>query len=278
MSETVFTLPGKCGDALHQWAVAYWWAQETGKTFTVWTDEKTCGGLKNLFESQACCDKVEFKPGIENHMCGGQPWHFNLQTEDFAGRTVYHLGYRGFPVRQLTLESLEHAKISVKIDRRKLAQEPSLKVEAKTSNLVILHGNPVCPHSRTTPQFWKFLSGIYPELLASFDEIVFVGSVSDREIGVRAYTSCSQFDDGGDWLKLAELVAGSRLVIACGSAVAALGGALKVPTIRVHDPIGGHTKTIWSNLGDNQINDTEIELRKSWPEFKARWLAREVVA
>jgi hypothetical protein len=286
VSETVATYPGKLGDALMQWPVMYQWSQQTGKTFTAWLDEKTCAGLKNLFESQACCDKVEFKPGIENYMAGGQPFHFNLESSDFKDRTVYHMGYRSFPVRQLTLESAENAKLSVKIDRRKLAQEPSFSFSGiEQKNRVVLHGNPICPHTRSTPQFWKFLSGIAEELSRDFDEIVFVGSERDREVGTRAYgrredaewlgNRWQAFDDGGDWLPLARLVAGSRLVIACGSAVAALGGALKIPTIRVHDPIGGHSKNIWSSLGDNQINDTEIELRKSWPEFRDRWLAKE---
>ena len=287
MSETIMTAPGKLGDALMQWPVMYQWAQQTGKTFTAWMDEKTCAGLKNLFESQDCCDKVEFKPGIDNYQCGGQPFHFNLESSDFKDRTIYHMGYRSFPVRQLTLESAENAKLPIKLDRRKLAQEPSfIFTGIENKNRVILHGNPICPHSRTTPQFWKFLSGISKELEDEFDELVFVGSERDREMGMRAYggeTSADvckwqQFDDGGDWLKLAQLVSGSRLVIACGSAVAALGGALKVPTIRVHDPIGGHSKNIWSNLSDNQLNDTEIELRKSWPEFKARWLVKEAVS
>lgn len=277
MSDTVFTFPGKLGDALMQWPVAYHWAKTNGKTFTAWADEKTCSGLKNLFESQDVCDGVEFKPGIENYMCGGQPWHFNLDTKEFSGKAVYHLGYRSFPVRQLTLESLETCKISGRVDRRKMAQEPSFLFSGiEQRNRVILHGNPICPHSRATPQFWKFLAGIAKELEAEFDELVFVGSQRDREMGGRIY-GWEEFNDEGDWLPLAKLMAGSRLVIACGSAPAVLGGALKVPTVRVHDPIQNHSKNIWSNLGDNQINDTEIELRESWPMFKDRWLRAVVV-
>ena len=278
MSDTVFSFPGKLGDAIMQWPIAYHWARQTNKYFTAWMDERTCSGLKNLFESQGMCDGVEFKTGIENYHCGGQPWHFNLKTEDFSDKTVYHLGYRQFPVRQLTLETLENCKLPVRIDRRKIAQEPSFSfVGVEQKNRVILHGNPICPHSRSTPQFWKFLSGTADELEREFDELVFVGSPRDREMGVRTYPKWSEYNDEGDWMVLAKLMAGSRMVIGCGSAVAALAGALKIPTIRVHDPIQGHSKNIWSNLGDNQLNDTEIELRKTWPEFRDKWLRTVVV-
>jgi len=73
-------------------------------------------------------------------------------------------------------------------------------------------------------------------------------------------------------LDLAKFMAGASLVVGCGSSGVALAGALKVPCIRVHDPIGEAPKVIWSNLGENQLNDTEIGLRKSWPEFRDRWL------
>ena len=64
----------------------------------------------------------------------------------------------------------------------------------------------------------------------------------------------------------------SRAVIGCGSSSVALAGALKVPCIRVHDPIGEFPRRIWDNLGDNQLNDTEIGLRASWPEWRDKWL------
>jgi len=279
---TVFSFPGKAGDAIMQFPVAYQWAKATHKKFTCWMDEKSTKLVVPLFESQPCVERVEFKTGVENYNCGGQPWHFGLPTSDLEGHVVYHLGLRSFPARQLTLQCLEDCKIPVEIDKNKLASEPSLIIDGKdsvvrtftpTSNRVILHGQPVCTHNRQTPQFWKFLSSIAVYLEEEFDEIVFVGDERDREIGVHTYPKWRQFNDGGNFLTLARLIEKSRLVIGTGSSVVALGGALKVPTIRVHDPIGNHPKVIWSNLGDNQINDTEIELRKSWPEFRDKWMA-----
>lgn len=278
MSETIFTCPGKSGDAILQYPVAYQWSKATGKKFSMWLDEKTCKIVKPLFEAQPCVESVELKPGIESWHCGGQPWHWNLKTEDLVGRRVYHLGMRSFPVRQITLQTLEDCKLPVEIDREALAKEPCFDVGPVSShNRVVLHGQPVCPHNRQTPQFWKFLSSIYPYLLATFDEIVFVGNERDREMGTRTYPSASEYDDGGDALKLAQLIAGSRLVVGTGSFVVTVGGALKVPTIRVHDPIGNHPKVLWSNLGENQLNEGEIELRKSWPVFQDKWLTKVVV-
>jgi hypothetical protein len=273
MSETVFTFPGKAGDAILQWPIAYQWAKATGKKFTCWMDENSCKIVAPLFEAQPCVEKVEFKPGIENYKCGGQPWHFDLPTKDFVGRTIYHLGLRQMPVRQLTLQSLEDSKLTSKIDADALASEPSLVLDGvEPKNRVVLHGQAIFVHNKQTPQFWKFLSGIYGYLKENFDEIVFVGSGRDREVALRTYPEASSFDDQGSFLSLARLAAGSRLMVGVGSAPITLAGALKIPGIRVHDDIEENPKVIWSNLGDNQLNAKEIELRTEWPLFRKKWL------
>jgi len=279
MSDVVFSFPGKIGDAILQFPVAYQWHKQTGKTFSCWLDETSLKPLERLFSIQPCVGGVEFKAGIEHYMCGGQPWHFNLQTADYAGKTVYHLGFRGFPQRQITLETAENAKLPVKIDMKALATEPCfvLPAESPPPLRLVLHGQPICPHTRCTPGFWKFLSSIAPEVEHLFDEVLFVGKERDCEVGVRTYPEWGRFDDGGDLANVAQLIANSTCVIGCGSSMAALASVLKVPTIRVHDPIGNASKTVWSGLGDNQLNDTEVELRRSWPEFRERWL-KPVVA
>lgn len=275
---TVFTFPGKSGDAIMQFPVAYQWAKKTGKKFTAWLDERSCRLVAPLFEAQPCVEKVEYKAGVTGYGCGGQPWHFGLETKDLEGFTVYHMGMRSFPQRQLTLQCLEDAKLPIEIDKASLSMESCFSVgPVEKANRVILHGQPICPHTKGSPQFWKFLFSIYPYLRGNFDEIVFVGDEGDREIALRTYPEASSFDDQGNFLTLAKLIAGSRLVVGGGSSVVALGGALKVPTIRVHDQIGSHPKVIWSNLGDNQLNNTEIELRAAWPEFKQRWLEKSTV-
>ena len=87
--------------------------------------------------------------------------------------------------------------------------------------------------------FWRFLASIRAELETLFDQIVFVGSPDDRAVGVETYPGWDDFDDGGDFLKLARLVHASRLMIGVGSSPIVVAGALKVPAIRVHDPGSG---------------------------------------
>lgn len=274
MSETVFTWPGKSGDALHQWPVARQWAKQTGKKFTCWLDEKTCAIVAPLFAAQPCVEKVEYKPGITGYNCGGQPWHFDLPTSDFEGRTIYHLGLRRFPDRQLTLECFENAKVPVEFSPDEIARAPMFHVEPlpHKGRTCVLHGQAVCPHTKSTPGFWKFLLSVHEELERDFDEVVWVGNARDLEVGTRTYPQWGQFADGGSFLELARFMAGAQLVIGVGSSIVALGGALKVPTVRVHDPIGDHAKRIWDNLAHNSINETEMALRKAWPEFKEQHL------
>lgn len=274
MSETVFTFPGKAGDAVLQFPVAYQWHRKTGKNFTCWLDEKTCKIVAPLFEAQPCVNRVEFMEGVEHHHWGGQPWDFALPAEAYSGREVHHLGPRAFPQRQITLETLENIKLPFEIDREALASEPCISVDREPANRVVLHGQPVCIHNGQTPQFWSFLHAISPWLESNFDEIVWVGDARDREMGARTYPGWKCFDDHGSALELARLIARSRLMIGCGSFPVTVGGALKIPTVRVHDPIGNHPKVIWNNLGDNQLNDSEMELRTAWPEFRDRFLVK----
>jgi hypothetical protein len=222
-----------------------------------------------LFAAQPCVDKVEFKPGVEGYSCGGQPFHFDLDTKEFIERQVFHLGLRSFPVRQLTLECLAGARVPVSVDVDTLTDEVSLVTEpAEKRNRLLLHGQSVCAHNRTTPGFWKFLHGVREDLEARFEEIVFIGSESDREVATRTYPAWRTFDDGGDLKLMADYMAASQLVIGTGSSMAALAGALKVPCLRVHDPIGDVPKAIWGNLQRVHLNETENELRKLWPAWR----------
>jgi len=278
MSEVVFTFPGKAGDAIHQWPVAYWWAREHGRKFTCWMDERSTKIVAPLFEAQPCVEKVEFKPGIEGYQCGGQPWHFDLPASDFQDREVHHLGFQNFPQRQLTLETLENAHLGLDVTQDQLAEVPSIEAPGESEGfsegdrICLLHGQAVYSNTKGTPKFWAFVSDIAPELVDRFDRIVFVGSERDREVGKRIYPKWEAFDDHGSFLELARLMKMAKLVVGCGSSVVSLAGALKVNSIRVHDEIGDHPKVIWNNLQVNHLNLTETELRYEWKAWRDRWL------
>lgn len=267
---TIFTFPGKIGDALLQFPVAAAWHREHGKPYTVWLDEKTLGPIKNLIAAQPGCEAVEMKPGIVNYGCGGQPWHFDANMADLVGHTIYHLGFRKFPERQITLQTALDCGFDV--DTEALAREPGLTVgfTGQPENRLLLHGT-FTSHQTGVPRFWRFLRDRRDELESRFKEIVFTGTKDERDRALELYPRWGQFDDQGDFLELAKLMAASRMVIASGSSAAALAGALKVPCVRVHDPIGDANKHIWSNLGENQLNDTDADLRRSWPDFVAKW-------
>lgn len=273
----VFTMPGKIGDALHQWPIAYHYCRVNGVKCEVWLDQTMLKPLVPLFEAQSCVESVKLIAGVVNWNCGGQPWHFDLITADVAGHQVFHLGLRGFPNRPITLETLACSKVPLDIDQWLLAETPSLEIsEGPIRRRVVLHGQPVCPHNRQTPRFWKFIAAIMPELQERF-EVAFVGSVRDREIAKRTYPWATDFDDGGDFRLLAEYIGHSELMIGCGSAPVALAGALKIPAIRVHDEIGEAPKAVFSNLGENQLNETEVALRRLWPEFRDRWVLSQAL-
>lgn len=273
MAETIFTLPGKLGDAIHQWPVVHHWTAENRQPVTIWLDEGSLKPLLPLVQSQPWVDKVELRKGIESYHCGGQPWNFGIEAAEAEGRVIHHLGMRTFPQRQLTLECIAGCGLTLAADQKLLAETPAFVLPPpEKKNRLVLHGMSVYPHSRTTPQFWKFIAAIRGELMQTFDEIVFTGSPMDREVSLATYPEWQELDDGGDFLKLALFMNDARLVIGCGSSVAALAQALRLPCVRVHDPIGDCPKVIWSGLGDNQLNDGEIELRTGWPSFRDQFV------
>lgn len=273
---TIMTFPGKIGDALLQFPVAAWWAEKNSKPITLWLDENSLGKLKTLFEAQPCVEQVVMKPGIVNYSCGGQPWHFDVRTEDIVGHTLYHLGFRRFPERQITLQTA--MDVGFHVDTGALTQKPWLLVEPhEPRNRLILHGT-FQSHMTGVPHFWRWLRDTRHDLENRFDEIYFVGSPDERTRAQELYPDYKTYDDAGDFLELARFVAGSRMVAGTGSSVVALAGVLRVAAVRVHDPIGEAPKHIWSNLGENQINETEVALRKAWKPFADRWAPIESIA
>ena len=274
----VFTMPGKMGDAMLQWPVVHQYIKQTGKNADLWLDEKACKPLVNLFKAQPGIGEVRLIGGIENHSCGGQPFHFNLKTSDYDGRTIYHLGFRKFPEHQITLQTLKDARVPISAPED--GWSPSMTVgDVQKANRLVLHGQSICPHSQTTPMFWKFLAGIKAELDAMFDEVYWVGTKDDLVVAEETYPGWgTKFDDGGDILETAKLMASARACIGAGSSMVVLSANLGVPTIRVHDVVGaGAPKIIWSNLGEQHINETELSLRKEWPIWRDKYLVESEV-
>lgn len=266
----VFTLPGKAGDALHQYPVAYWYCQQNNTKCTLWLDEHTLKPLVPLFASQPCVESVVLKSGIQNWTCGGQPWDFGLDTSVHLDHEIYHLGMRKFPSRQITLETLEQVPLHIEHHDD---QKCLMVVAGEPKNRLLLHGT-FLTHSSGVPSFWRFLADIREQLESEFEEIVFIGNEGEQARALELYPEWKAYDDRGNFLHVAEYMASSRLVIGAGSCMVALAADLGVPSVRVHDPIGDHPKVIWSNLGHNQINETERDLRAgAWSRFWEEWVA-----
>lgn len=266
----VFTMPGKIGDALLQFPAIYWHCNDTRQKATLWLDEKTLRPLSNLFIAQPCIEAVEFKSGIENYNCGGQPFDFGLKIADHMDHEIHHCGFRKFPTKQITLETLDNLA-GLQIARRDTNTCLTVIHGIPPHRRLVLHGK-FTSHASGVPSFWKFLSDHAAELQNLYEEIVFVGTPAERRRALELYPNWAAYDDGGDFLHLAQFMAPAEAVIACGSSVAALGGLLGVPTLRIHDPIGEAPKIIWSNLGQNQFNLTEEELRTEWSAVRSSFV------
>lgn len=270
----VFTMPGKKGDALHQFPIVYWYWKQTGRRSTLWLDKHTLGPLVNLFAAQSCVEGVELIDGITSWHMGGQKWDFSLPTSAHVDNEIYHLGLRSFPQRQLTLEALDQVPLNIKNpgDVKCLDVGNQDVIWDVGPPRLALHGTFVT-HMSGVPGFWRFLADRRDELESIFGgEIYFTGTPAERKRARELYPDWKDVDDGGDFLHLARFMATCTCVIGAGSSNIVLAGLLGVPGVRVHDPIGENAKVIWSNLGPNQINETEMALRTEWPKFRDQWV------
>lgn len=273
-------MPGKIGDAFHQYPVAYQWHLATGEKLHLGLDQRMLRPLAPLFASQPAVEKVYLLPGIDHYMMGGQPFDFGFPPEAYKyWDKIYHLGFKEPADKPITLYT--KSRVDYPINTSKLRNTRCIFGSRPPSprNLLVLHG------ARTDqwgnlPHFWDALHLTYPELRAEFEEIVFVGTSSNRRVW-RKWEGASEFDDAGDWIKLVDFMQDARLVMGVGSAMIALAGALKVPSIRIHDYIEGFPNhKVFSNLGPHQWNLGEgtdyrkeilkcLELLGRWPTNSA---------
>lgn len=266
-----FWFPGRAGDTLLQAPVAAQWLKDHNEQAEMWLDSGSCSKLADLFVAQSWVSKVELKGPSDTYTCGGQPWHGKFTTEEHVAYEIVPMGMRQFPARQITLQTALDCPL--KVETARLATEPAFDVgPVEKANRVVLHGT-FQSHMSGAPRFWRVLRDIRHDLEETFDEVVFCGTPDERGRARELYPgdtcgpSCvwADFDDHGSFLELARFFSGSRMVIGAGSSGAALGSVLKVPTLRIHDSIGEVAKSVWSGLGKNQWNETELELRAKWP-------------
>ena len=94
---SAFYFPGKAGDAILQWPVAYHWAKQNAQKIEVWLDRKSCQCLENLFRAQSIVADVRLFDHTKNYSCGGQPWQGDFTTADHIEHTIIPMGLHAFP-------------------------------------------------------------------------------------------------------------------------------------------------------------------------------------
>lgn len=263
MSKVLFTLPGKIGDAFHQYPIAYHWHLKHQEKFHLGLDMNMLAPLAPLFAAQEAVEKVWQLPGIESYHMGGQPFDFGFPHEAYkVWDKVYHLGFRAPAEKPITLATRD--LVDYPINTKKLKEVRTLfgSRPPQPRNLLLLHGSRHEMYGET-PLFWKAIVDTWDLLVDEFDEIFFIGTSADRRIA-RRWADAEEFDDAGDWLKLVDFMQDARLVMGGGSSMVSLAGALKVPSIRIHDPMPGWRPEVFTNFGPYQWN------LEPMPDYRAK--------
>lgn len=262
VNQVVATCPGKIGDFFHQWPIAYHWSKKHNRKIHIGVDERMLRPLVPLIKHQPCVEDVWLLPGIEHYQIGGQPFDFGLSYQAYKQwEKIIHLGYREVPEKPLTLAVREWS--GVEIPTKALKSECTLvgTRDPRPRNLLLLHGRRHDMYGEF-PCFWKALWEVVDFLQEEFEEIKWVGTPSETRIAHK-FPFTEVFEDRGDWIKLVDEMKDARMVMGVGGAMVALAGALKTPSIRIHDPVPGFRPEIFANFGERQWNlDTEADYGK----------------
>ena len=238
--KTLFTFPGKIGDCFNQWPIAYQWSKERHQQIDVGISDYLVP-VKTLLESQKCVDRVLVVGRMVDYFDTNYVRYLDLQPGgDYA--SVYNFGFRRFPRRQVTLDQRQHVP-DLELSDERLAEEPSIFVEPKgvPSNACVVHSNSI---------EWsvKVLAPLLSLLRERFEVLYWVSPDQPLPEGFE------KFEDGGNFLELARLIARCRMTLGPTSAVVPLAGAMKIPCINVN--FGDRSLPVFHNLGPNQLNLT----------------------
>jgi hypothetical protein len=241
-----FTFPGRMGDLLMQWPVAYQWHKKTGEQFRVVTCEHwNMPRMLPLLETQKCVAEVTVMSGIINDdSCGGQPWHFNLKEDP----DYFHMGYQDRPNMQLTDFTLKY--FPEPLDRDAVLNEASLDMgERNPQNYCVFFAK---PH-----QNWETALELMQKVTDRFDKVYVIGLPEDlsyicQNVPDTCWQKWHNVDSKTpDLLSDARLIRDARVVITINSLVPTISNVLKVPTVVVHRAQPFQT---YSNTGPNQFN------------------------
>lgn len=271
--KTLWTFPGKIGDTLLQLPVAVHWALKHGQKIDAHISEQV-EPIGPIIKSLSVIDDVKVATGrITSYHCGGQPWDFGYKNGDTADYGhVLHCGFRRFPDKQITLFTRDALDLQDDLHDG-LFENPYIAFsDPSPKRRLVLHAKRIS-QSGGDCLFWPIVKTMLNAGLGNrFDEVVAVGLREERLDARSRLNVQSTWADNGDWAALARYLAESALVIDAGTGVAVLAGAVGTPCIRIHDPIGMHPKTIWSNPQRNQLNFAEGDPLSDISDFIDGWV------
>lgn len=270
--KTLWTFPGKIGDALLQFGVAAAWMQQTGESIDVRISEgvEPIGGL---LKAQPGVASVEVMTNaITSYHMGGQPWDFGLGEAVEGYDKVFHCGFRRFPTHQITRFTRDELGLT-EITDEDLATEYLLNPgsEPQVANRLLIHPRRIGQNGGD-PLFWKVMTQLLADDIASLFNSVYVIGTREERLDARSRLDLGlALTDDGDWAKLADILSTSAMLIDAGSGIAPLAGALGTPTIRIHDDIMGQPKEIWDNPQPWFMNIDENYNTEAVYDFIRRW-------
>jgi hypothetical protein len=135
VAEVIFTMPGKVGDNLCRLPIAYQYAKQHDCRVDICLDWGSAG-VARLLAEEPWVDQAFCTDGVIHYQQGGQPIDFGKGPAFWRQWTqVYHLGYRGYPVGNLTAAAVNDTPI----DLVGLITEPCLRFVRRSARNILLH-------------------------------------------------------------------------------------------------------------------------------------------
>lgn len=249
MADVIATFPGKMGDLFMQWPVSRAYARKRGIKIDLGMP-LSLSPTHRVMLRQEEVDHIYYMPEVFERSWKRDPPSMGISAEPWRRwDTQLEMGFRDMPDDQIThyiakclevpLEDLEHPDIIIG--------------EKNQKNYCVISGS-LNDQFKKSPPFWGILREWIDFMEKEFDYIYFVGTAAEMDAIKAVELPITIFDDGGDLFRTAELMNDSRLVFGSSSMIAALGGAMGLNTIRVHEDIAPLEKKVWDFLLPNQLN------------------------
>jgi hypothetical protein len=244
MSDTLFTLPGMVGDNIGKIPICYQYAKQYNTKVDICLDPPSLGVL-NLLKREPWVEKAFISEGVTDYGQGGQPIDFG-RDQEFRQlyKNVYHLGYRSYPMSNMTICSVNDTPI----DTTNLVCEKALCVETSPPKKIVISAESNRHHSninviRTIYPIWDWMTQRF--------DVTFI-TTGKYDYYYSSFQDAKLFNDNREMGLTADLMS-DAFVISTYSAMAVLAYILKRPVITllsVHPGLPHFDRRI-SHYGDD---------------------------